>query len=44
MAISFSTSHRLEKDAMIEIRMPGSLTLSGPPGTEIDIDSYNEKT
>ena len=29
---------------MIEIRMPGSLTLPGPPNTEILVDSYNADT
>jgi hypothetical protein len=42
MKITFTTSHKLDKDSMIEIRMPSALTLPGPPETPIEVESFDE--
>jgi len=44
MVITFTTTHKLDRDSMIEIRMPSALTMPGPPETQIIVESFNEET
>lgn len=44
MKITFTTTHKLDRDSMIEIRMPSALTLAGQPETLIEVESLDETT
>jgi len=44
MVITFTTTHKLDRDSMIEIRMPSALTMPGPPETPVNVESFNEET